>query len=86
MQFFRTTGTLIIPAGFRLSLNEIQIRDRGTSLVLKQKGKIQEVKKPIQFKRGEVLGIEEPNKIMLEVLEKTEEARVDAAGRHSNGS
>ena len=79
MQFYRTTGILQIPVGFNLSLNEFQIRDRVPNLVIKPKGKI-EVKTPIVFKKGEILGIEKPNKRMLNVLEEIKEARVDAAG------
>jgi hypothetical protein len=77
MQFYRTTGVLNVPVGSTLNLNDMQIRDRKRNLILKTKGKC-EVKDPIQFKLGEVIGIENPDKIMLKVLEMIEEKKVDA--------
>ena len=74
MQFYRTTGILNIPVGCKLILDEIQIRDRVMNLSVKEKGKC-EVKSPIQFKAGEIIGIKEPTKIMLKVLKEIEEKK-----------
>jgi len=77
MQFYRTTGVLNIPVGSILSLNDIQIMGRDRNLIVKPKGKC-EVIGPIQFKRGELIGIEKPDKIMLKVLEMIVEKKSDA--------
>jgi hypothetical protein len=77
MQFYRTTGVLNVPAGFKLALNDLQINGRERNLILKLKGKC-EVKSPIQFKAGETVGIEKPDKVMLKVLEEVKDEKVDA--------
>jgi len=76
MQFYRTTGILNVPVGFKLGLDENQIRDRVRNLIIRAKGKC-EVIAPIQFKRGEIIGIEKPDKIMLKVLEEESEKKND---------
>ena len=78
MKFYRTSELVRLYDGV-IFLSEKQISGRKKNLDVGPKGKCK-IKAEVQFKAGEVIGLENVPKILREILAPVEEKRLDLKG------
>jgi len=71
MKKYRTTASILLPAGAKLELSARQAEDRAH--LVEKRGKIYVAKEMLHFKAGETIGIVEPEKLTKAALLRLEE-------------